>query len=276
MRLLMTALIGMAMAISVSANASTITPLEFFDFETDAAGTAFGPNWVNSGTLDNDWNFGGPGTIAANGSGQLVISGHNGQTFRKLPKKGTGNAAAAADQYATPFTTGVYLFELTYESWSLDPTAAQENAVDLQLRPTQSSGSLAGIRMKLSDDSGSNMARVQMFFDSTDGGNQNGFRSFDLPLTGTGPESFAIELDYDNGTVNYFHNGVNTDSFANLNTSTALGTVQFSTSGTWDPDNTVSIEELGLSQVTVEIPEPSSAFIAMILAGVAGVSSRRR
>jgi hypothetical protein len=233
-----------------SASAIVIGPLEYFTFEADAAGTAFGPNWANSGSLGSVWNFGGPATMAANGSGQMVISGHSGQTFRKLPKAGTANAAGGADQYAAPFTTGAYRLELDFNSWSLNGAAAVGGQVDLQLRPFAGSGSVVGIRLKLQDAS---TARVQMYSDLSAGGFQNGFRNFDFALSELTAQSFAIAFDFDNDTVDYYHNGSVTNSFSDFSAS-QIGTMQFSSNSSWDPGHTVSIEQLGL----VAIPEPAT------------------
>ena len=236
--------------VALSAPAAVVGPLEYFTIETDAAGTAFGPNWANSGSLGSQWNFGGPATMAANGTGQMVISGHTGQTFRKLPKAGTVNAAAGADEYAALLTSGAYRLELDFNSWSLAGSAAAGGQVDLQLRPSASSGSVVGIRLKLEDAA---TARVQMYSDLSAAGFQNGFRNFDFALSELAAQRFAIEFDFDNDTVDYYYNGSVTNSFSDFSAA-QVGTLQFSSNAGWDPDHVVSIEQLGL----VAIPEPAT------------------
>lgn len=248
-----------------SANAA-VTPLEYFTFETDSAGSSFGPNWANSGSLGSEWNYGGPGTMAANGFGQMVISNHTGQAFRKLPKAGTANAAAGADEYATPFTTGEYRLDFDFSSWSLDGTATVGGQVDLQLRPAAGSGSVVGIRLKLQDAS---TARVQLYSDLAAAGFQNGFRNFDFALSELSAQSFAIAFDFDNDTVDYYYNGSLTNSFSDFSAA-QLGTIQFSSNTAWDPDHVVSIEQMGV----VAIPEPAT--LGLIAAFGGGILFIRR
>jgi hypothetical protein len=221
--------------------------MEYFAFE-DAAGLSFGANWANSGTLNSRWNFGGPGTIATDGAGSLVITNHDGQTFRKLPGAGTANADLTADQYATPFTNGKYRLELDLNSWSLDGTAVN-STMNLQLRPTQGSGSVAGINLKVQDAA---TARVQLFYDGVDAGNQNNFRNFDFPLTNATAQSFMIEIDYDTATVQYYTNGVPYTTDYQAFAGTQLGTLQFSCNGSWDLDHVVSIAQMGVYRFNTE------------------------
>lgn len=227
------------------------TKQEYFDFESDAAGTAFGPNWVNSGMLGSRWNFGGPTTIAADGVGSLVVSNHQDDVTRKLPKENTANAEVAADQYANPLTNGTYRLELDLNGWSLDGSAPLNKSMTMQLRPSESSGSVAGINLKLEN---ATTARIQLFSDLSAGGNQNGFRNYDFPLTNSAALSLAIVLDYDSSTVEYFTNGVLTETFSDF-AGTGIGTLQFSTASGWSSNHVVSINSLGFSKGnTVDVP----------------------
>jgi hypothetical protein len=125
-----------------------------------------------------------------------------------------------------------------------------------------------GIRLKLQDAS---TARVQLFSDLSAGGSQNGFRNYDYPLTELSAQSFAIAFDFDNDLVDYYVNDALTESFADFS-ATQLGTLQFSSNSSWDPDHVVSVEQMGI----VFIPEPSTFSLAGLGAICAFLIRRRK
>ena len=264
---------------------ATNVKLDYFEFN-DAAGTTFGTTafagWANTGVLDSRWNFGDvkqnpggtTGTASAfttDGSGNMILTGLQGQTFRKL---GAGTTGA----YTTPLgastllggaATGIYRFELNLASWSLAANGPNGNSFQAILTSAAEGGTdIAGIRLKLNDGA----SRIQMFTDSTETGAQNNFHNVDFAaLTGNPAQNLAIELDYNTGGIEYIVNGETVRNFTNF-AKVDIGSFQLSTSGGsgfWSPDNTVSVNSMGLSMV----PEPSTG--SMILLGMGGLAAVR-
>ena len=270
---------------------ATNVKLDYFEFN-DVAGKTFGTStvagWANTGVLDSRWNFGNvsqnPGGVNAagtqafktDGSGNMILTGLQGQTFRKL---GAGTTGA----YTTPLgastllggaATGIYRFELNLASWSLDANGLNNNSFQAMLTSAASGTDIAGIRLKLNDGA----SQIQMYTDSTDSGAQNNFHNIDFAaLTGNPAQNLAIELDYNTGGIKYLVNGVTVQNYTNFN-KVAIGSLQLTTSGVnnspttgtfWSPDNTVSVNSMGLSMV----PEPSTG--SMILLGMGGLAAVR-
>jgi hypothetical protein len=230
---------AMALLVLFAGGVFAAEPYEYWTFDNDAAAKAFGANWENSGVLGSVWNYGGPGTISTDGAGSLVVSNHPGQVYRKLPDAGTANADPSLDQYAEPFTSGVYRLEMDFSSWELDSAAVGSDMTFAALN--QNSGTtIAGIRLQVFDSS---TARVQLFGDYA--GTAAGYRNFEFGLTNAVAVSFAIEFDFDNGTATYSTNGVQTHSFTDFE-ATQLGQIQFNTDSVWPVTSTVVIDQMGL------------------------------
>lgn len=223
----------------ITAGAYALEPYEYWTFDNDAAGASFGSNWENSGTLGSVWTFGGPGTIYADGAGSMIISNHPGQTYRKLPDAGTANAAASVDQYATPFTSGVYRLEVEFSSWDLDGSAIGSD-VTIGAINQNAGTTIAGIRLAVFD---ATTARIQLFGDFA--GTAQAFRNFEFGLVNNESITAAIEIDFDNGTATYSTNGVVTHSFTDFE-ATQLGQIQFNTDSVWPTTSTVVINQMGL------------------------------
>jgi len=220
------------------------TKLEYFDFETDAAGTSFGANWVNAGSLGSVWNNDGPTTIAADGAGCLLVSNHQDAATFKIPKAGTANAIAGSHAYAAPLSNGTYRLELDLNSWILDGTATALKSMTLQLRPNASSGSVAGMNLRLLN---ATTAQIQLHCNLSAGGDQNGFRNFDFPLTNAAAPSLAIVMDYNTSTVKYYVDGAVTHTFTDFD-GAPIASLQFFTAAGWSANHVVSIDSMGLSQ----------------------------
>jgi len=253
--------------------------IDFFEFN-DVAGKTFGTStvagWANTGVFDSRWNFGDvkqnpggtTGTASAfktDGSGNMILTGLQGQTFRKLGASTTG-------AYTTPFNassvvsgaaTGIYRFELNLASWSLAANGVNGNSFQAMLTSAASGTDIAGIRLMLNNGA----SRIQMFTDSTETGAQNNFHNIDFAaLTGNPAQNLAIELDYNTGGIKYFVNGVTVKNYTNFN-KVAIGSFQLSTSGEngspttgtfWSPGNTVSVNSMGLSMVSTTPPPTSN------------------
>ena len=255
--------------------------IDFFEFN-DVAGKTFGTStaagWANTGVFDSRWNFGNvsqnPGGVNAagtqafktDGSGNMILTGLQGQTFRKL------GGSSPAGAYTTPFNassvvsgaaTGIYRFELNLASWSLDANGLNNNSFQAMLTSAASGTDIAGIRLKLNDGA----SQIQMYTDSTDSGAQNNFHNIDFAaLTGNPAQNLAIELDYNTGGIKYLVNGVTVKNYTNFN-KVAIGSLQLTTSGVngspttgtfWSPDNTVSVNSMGLSMVSTTPPPTSN------------------
>lgn len=213
------------------------TKLETFDFE-EASGKSFN-TFANSGTLDSEWNYGGPlANFFTDSSGNLVVSNNAGQIFRKIPKAGTANAAPGADEYATPFSTGKYRLDMDLTSWELD--SAVGSTLTWAALDAASGGSIAaGIRLEVTD---ATTAKLKIFHSDSN------FRSFDFGLTNAAGLAAAIEFDFDAGTATYYTNGIQTHSFGNFTNDLPVATLQFNLSGSWTAGSTVKIGEMGFSQ----------------------------
>ncbi|WP_168433489.1 PEP-CTERM sorting domain-containing protein [Pontiella sulfatireligans] len=253
----------LTMVVLFAAGGVFAAPVEYFGFN-EASGISIGAS-TNTGTIGSVWNFGGPGTVAQDGGGNLVIdTTHAGAMYRKLPGKGTANANATLDQYATPITTGAYRLEIDITSWDL--TANAVGADMTWFASSQSSGgvNLAGIRL---EKDSATTARIRLFTDLT--GTAGGFRNYAYSLTEAGGANVAIEFDFDNNTVEYFIDGDSKQTFSDFE-ATQLGTLVFNTDAAWIAGSTVSINEMGLDV----IPEPAT--LGLIVAFGGGILFIRR
>ena len=216
--------------------------LEYWDFDADAAGKAFGTNWVNSGTLDSQWNYGGPGTIATDGAGSLVVSNHNGQVFRKLPKAGTVNADPGSDVYAAPHTSGVYRLEMDLSAWDLPDGI---NSGYLEFRAVSGGSAVALIRLRVNP--GGDAAWIQLM------GREAGSAKYNTYGQGTGSTNkttataAAIEFDLDTDTIEYFIDGVSQKAATNFY-EVGFDQIIFTTDSNWSTNNTVIIDSMGISK----------------------------
>lgn len=190
--LIQLSMFSLGIGLSGALHAQAINYLEYWEFDDDAGksfNTGSNNGMVNSGTNASTWNFGGTsGTMQTDGNGNFVISGHDGQTYRKLPND---------PGYGTPYGTGKYRMEMNFNSWNLDNTAA---------------GSSMG--MELVDTSG---ARIAAFILGTDNSNNGRYQfsgvsngsliyqssSVDLVNANTA-NSIALEFDFDNNTMGFF------------------------------------------------------------------------
>jgi hypothetical protein len=224
--------------------------LEYWTFD-DALNTSFG-NATNSGSLGSAWTFGGPATWSTDGAGKLVVSNHQGETFRRLPDAGTANADPTTDFYADPFTSGVYRMTLDLDSFEMDPAAAVGD-VTLQAR-TLAGKTVAAIRVERQTASN---ARVRLFHGDGSGGT-TGFRNFDSGLTNSTGVKYEIEFDYDAGTVSYITNGVQSHTFAGFTNNMELAQIQFNSSAAWSSNSIVTINEMGLTTYEEESVTPTN------------------
>jgi hypothetical protein len=148
------------------------------------------------------------------------------------------------------------------------------NSFQILLNSAESGTDIAGIRLRLNGTG----SQIQMFTDSTATGAQNNFHNIDFAaLTGNPAQNLAIELDYNTGGIKYLVNDVTVKNYTNFN-KVAIGSFQLSTSGVngspttgtfWSPDNTVSVNSMGL----IMVPEPSTG--SMILLGMGGLAAVR-
>jgi hypothetical protein len=215
------------------------TKLEFWDFE-DGAGNSFN-QFTNSGTLGSLWNNGAIPELQTDAVGNLVLSNQTGQLFRKVPKAGTANASATADEYATPFTSGKYRLEMDLAAWALDASAAGSTLTfSTKASEATSSAVAAGIRVKIQDET---TARFQLFHSGSN------FRSFDFGLTNSAGIELAIEFDYNVGTAIYYTNGVQTHSFNNFTNDYPVATLLLNTDTSWSSNSIVKINEMGFSWI---------------------------
>jgi hypothetical protein len=216
--------------------------LEYWDFDADAANQSFGANWINAGSLGSEWNFGGPGTIATDGAGSLVVSNHPGQVFRRLPKAGTANADAGSDVYAEPFTSGVYRLAMDFSSWDLPDGV---NSGNLELRVDSGGTSIALIRLRV--NTAGDAAWVQLM------GKEAGVQKYNTYGQGSGSTnkstatSAAIEFDFDNDTIEYFIDGSSMKT-TNVFNEAGFDQITFTTDAAWSSNNIVVIDAMGLSK----------------------------
>lgn len=216
--------------------------LEYWDFDADAAGKSFGTNWVNSGSLNSEWNFSGPDTISTDGAGSLMVSNHEGQVFRKLPKTGTANADAGSDIYAVPFTSGVYRLEMDLSSWDLPDGADSGN---LEFQAVSAGSPVALIRLRV--NTAGNAAWMQLM------GKEGGAAKYNTYGQGTGSTNSAaglaaaIEFDFDNHTIEYLLDGVSKKTATNFN-EVGFDQLIFTTDANWSTNNLVAINSMGISK----------------------------
>lgn len=217
-------------------SAFALEPYEQWTFDNDATNKSFN-TFANSGSLNSLWNFGTVAAMKTDGAGNFVIQNHTGQTYRKVPGKGTVNADATLDQYAVPFTSGKYRLEMDYSSWDLS-SAAVGSELSFQAVSTNNGTVLAKIQLTVLDAS---TARIQLSGDFTSG---SASQDFDYGLSSTTGAAVAIEFDFDNDTADYYVNGVKTNSFTDFQAA-QLGQIVFFTES-WAAESVVKINQMAL------------------------------
>ena len=215
---------------SLPVSPSSESALEAWEFD-DTVGTDLN-DLNNSGSLNSLWRFNT--TAATDGSGNFVVPGDAGTTTRRLPERGTANALAGDDFYATPFTSGKYRFEVKFASWDVDAASAGDS-LTFQVNDV-SSATIARIDFEL------NAADVDIRFSGFDGN----FRVTDpLNLVEASATTAAIEFDFDNDTIDYLLNGSVIYSFAF--TGSNIGRMSYVQTGVWSTAATsISLDHLKL------------------------------
>ncbi|MCP5548890.1 MAG: hypothetical protein H7A50_16125 [Akkermansiaceae bacterium] len=246
---------------------SAATLLEYWDFESDSAGDGL-VNISNSGSLGSTWNF---NTTTQNdesdGAGLFVLSGDSGNFTRKLPKAGTTNANAGTDFYASPFTTGTYLVEISFDSWSADAASVGDT---WKLGINDSAGNAIAQLIWDVDSTSSTRLRAST---TTAGG--SAFRTLgSFGLSNSTATTVGVEFDFDNDTVRYLLNGAEQYLFTDFN-GTDIGQMLYVKNGDGTSDwatsaTSVSIDSMGLSA----IPEPTAALLGGL--GFLALLRRRR
>ncbi|NDV63185.1 hypothetical protein G0Q06_12035 [Puniceicoccales bacterium CK1056] len=219
-------------------------PLEFWNFD-DPSGTDLN-DLSNSGTLGSNWNFNTPEDLT-NGSGQFVIGSGAGVYTRKLPDG--ANEDGATNKYAFPITTGKYLFEVTFASWTADAASVGDSW-----------------NFKIQDSTGANVANIIWQVDTASttrirastiatAGTQQYFRNYNSTgLTQSTAVTLAIEFDFDNDTVRYLLDGVEEFSATDFSGDGISGWV-YSKGGVWTSTATsLTLESMGLTDLSGEPP----------------------
>jgi hypothetical protein len=153
-----------------------IVVLEYWDFESDSVNTDLN-ELINSGSINSSWNFNTPSDLT-DGSGLFVLGGNSGTYTRKAP----------ADPYSSPLTTGKYVLEVKFDSWSAD-TASNGDSWNIKMNDS-SGNTIAGIYWEV--DSASTV-RLRA---STSAVTGSYFRNFTgYGLTESNPVTVAVEID---------------------------------------------------------------------------------
>ncbi len=247
-----------AVMVGLALNASA-TLLEFWDFDTEAAGVDLNDAaLVNSGTMGSVWNFNTAG-IKTDGLGNFVVAGDGGNTTRKLPKTGTANASALDHVYATAITgTDTYTFELNVSGWDL-------SAATIGDKFKLAAGDAAGISIERLS---ATEVKVSQFAGNT---------SYRTTLMGLveGAHTFAIDFNFATDTSVYWVDGGVRDSFTDfgqLNSVEDIAGMVLVTSGGWTTAaSSLSIDSMGLSV----IPEPATLGMVAVVGGALLFMRRR-
>ncbi|CAA6696429.1 MULTISPECIES: sulfatase-like hydrolase/transferase [unclassified Lentimonas] len=204
---------------------------EAWEFD-DAVGTDLN-ELNNSGSLNSPWRF---NTVdATDGNGLFVLVGDSSTITRKLPERGTANAVAGADFYANPISTGKYRVEIKFASWDVDAASAGDSW-ELKLKNAADS-TILNLVLSL----GSTGTSFTYSKNGTDEIVQN------FGLVETGPITVAVDIDFDNDTIDYLLNDSVTHSFAF--TASDIGQFVYIKAGSWTTAATsVSIDHIKLSE----------------------------
>ncbi len=208
---------------------------EAWDFEGEDPGDGL-RLLSNSGSLNSDWNINTASkNDVADGSGRFVLNGASGTYTRKLPDAGTLNAKTDSDFYAEPVSTGKHRLEVAFASWSAD---AASNGDDWQIRLNDATGSrIASMSWRV--DSGE--AKIQY------GGFGGNYRTRAFALIKNDPVTAAVEIDFDNDTIDYLLDGAVIESFTFEGG--AIGQLIFSKGGLWaTAATTVTLEHIKLTE----------------------------
>lgn len=215
---------------------------EYWDFEPDAANQSFGTNWINSGELNSEWDFGGPAEIATDGAGSLVVSNHAGQMFRNLPKAGTANADPVNSVYAVPFTSGRYRMVLDFASWDLPDG---DDSGNIELQALSNTNLVASIRLRV--NTAGNATWIQLMGLEDGSPKYNTYGQGEGSTNKTTATSTMIEFDLDENTIEYFINGESKKATNTFNIA-GFDRLTFTTSENWSSNNVVEIESMGFSK----------------------------
>ncbi|QHI69084.1 hypothetical protein [Tichowtungia aerotolerans] len=249
------------MIVAMMATLSTFAlPLEWWDM-SDTAGTDLN-DLSNSGTLASVWNFNTVGAVT-DGNGLFVISGDSGTTTRKMPKKGTANAEAGADVYASPITVGAYSLTVDFAAWSLDASSLGDV---WKLKAQDSSGTdIAGIEFGMDSTT---TARLRMWNLESDGA---AYRSYSFDVTSASGTVAEVQFDFDNGTVAYVVDDVEQYSAVDF-IGTELAGLIYTTSGDGTADwataaSSISIDAMGLDVLSGPAPSEDNPVIIVAQSG---------
>lgn len=218
------------------------SPLEYWTFDTDSSGDGL-RDAVNSGSTASSWNFNTTtqGDVA-DGAGSFVLSGNSTTYTRKLP---------ADPGYASPATTGIYLLEWDFTSWSVNTASVGDT---VSFRVSDSSGNNAANLIWEVLDSTTVRVRASTYLSDT----TQAFRNLSTySLSEADGPRVGIEFDFDNDTVRYLLDGAEANSFSNFG-ATDIKQISLVKNGAWGTSATsVSINEMGLSA----IPEPGTMLL---------------
>lgn len=248
--------IGAMIVTAMTAINAFSLPLEWWEMN-DPAGTDLN-DLSNSGTLGSVWNFNTVGAVT-DGNGLFVISGDCGTTTRKMPKKGTANAEADAEAYASPLTTGAYSLTVDFAAWSLDAASVGDT---WKIKAQDLSGTdIAGIEFGMDSTT---TARIRMW---TQGVGNQYYRSYSFGISSTSGALCQVQFDFDNDTVSYLIDGQEQFSASDF-AGSELATLVYVTAGDGAADwataaSSLSIEAIGLDDL-------SGAVDPVIILGRAG------
>jgi hypothetical protein len=212
-------------------------PVEFWEMN-DRAGTEL-QNLVNSGSQKSAWNFESIG--AADGQGNFIVRGDGGSYTRKLPTKGSANAHAMEDRYATPITAGSYRLEIDFSAWNIAASsAAAQDALSFGVN----------------DAAGNRIARIALRSagDIQFSGFDGGYRTVSVNAVESGTNAYAIEFDFDTDTIEYFANG--SSIYSGVMSGSDIGTFIFTKNGEWNTADTwFKIDSMGLRVIQKSVSE---------------------
>ena len=218
--------------------------IDYWYFE-DVSGKSFNSTAggiENSGSVGSYWNFGGPGTtMRTDGSGNFEISGHAGQTYRKI----------SPTYDPTTYASGVYRLDLKLTSWNLDDSSNGNLGIELV---DPSNNKIAGITIGV-DGNDSSKAKIQFASHSTSS-TQTGnlaYQNREALLVDNDGISLAVELDYDSSAAKFLVNGLSVREINDFN-GAAFTEFKFFTNSNWVAGSTVYVDSMGIEA----IPEPSS------------------
>ena len=189
---------------------------------------------INAGIFGSLWRFNS--VDKTNGLGQFVLAGDSGSQTRKLPARNTANALVGDDIYATPLSTGKYRLEVKFTSWDVNAASAGDVW-----------------RFKLNNTSASQIValNVEIGASSMDirfaaAGASDEVQTFNL--VESGPNTFAVEFDFDTDEVDFILNDTVLQSYPF--TGENLGQLIYAKTGAWSTAATsLSIDHIKLIEL---------------------------